>query len=102
MNLNDILSSNSPEIRDLFYAIEKVNENIACNIKEQKPMLSGEILLNNSAVCKMLRLSSRTLQDYRDKGLIAFYKLEGKILYKISDIRKMLEQHYYDAWKQKR
>lgn len=102
MNLNDILSSNSPEIIDLFHAIEKANENITANIEEQKPMLSGEIFLDNNEVCRMLRLSSRTLQDYRDKGFIAFYKIEGKILYKISDIRSMLEQHYYDAWKQKR
>ncbi len=102
MNLNDILSSNSSEIIDLFNTIEKENENITANIEAQKPMLSSEIFLDNNDVCKMLRLSSRTLQDYRDKAFIAFYKIEGKILYKISDVRKMLEQHYYDAWKQKR
>ena len=102
MNLNDILSSNSSEIIDLFNTIEKANENITANIEAQKPMLSGEIFLDNNEVCKMLHLSSRTLQDYRDKAFIAFYKIEGKILYKISDVRKMLEQHYYDAWKQKR
>lgn len=57
--------------------------------------------LDNHEVCEMLHLSSRTLQDYRDKGLIAFYKLEGKILYKMSDVRKMLENNYCDAWKQR-
>ncbi len=50
----------------------------------------------------MLHISSRTLQDYRDRGLIGFYKLEGKILYKLSDIQEMLEKHYNDAWRQAR
>jgi len=102
MNLNDILGNNSPEIQELFSAIEKANENIDNNIKSKKTSLSGELFLDNNEVCKMLRLSSRTLQDYRDKGLIAFYKLEGKILYKMSDIRKMLDSNYFDAWKQKK
>lgn len=102
MNLNDIMGDNSLEIRELFFAIEKANENIDSHIKSRRASLSGELFLDNNEVCKMLRLSSRTLQDYRDKGLIAFYKLEGKILYKISDIHKMLENNYFDAWKQKK
>lgn len=102
MNLNDIIGNNSSEIRELFSAIEKANENIDNNIKSKKTSLSGELFLDNNEVCKMLRMSSRTLQDYRDKGLIAFYKLEGKILYKMSDIRKMLDSNYFDAWKQKK
>lgn len=102
MNLNDIMGDNSLEIRELFFAIEKANENIDNNIKSKRASLSGELFLDNNEVCKMLRLSSRTLQDYRDKGLIAFYKLEGKILYKMSDIQKMLENNYFDAWNQKK
>ncbi|NDV96437.1 DNA-binding protein [Dysgonomonas sp. 521] len=102
MNLNDILDNNSPEIRDIFSAIEKAGENISFHIREQKPSLSGELFLDNREACKLLRLSSRTLQDYRDRGLVAFYKLEGKILYKLSDIRKMLEQNYFDAWDKSR
>lgn len=102
MDLNDILTNNSPEIQELFHAIEKTNRHLSDYIAGQKPSLTGEIFLDNKEVCRLLRLSSRTLQDYRDKGLIAFYKLEGKILYSVADIQKMLENNYYDAWKQKR
>ena len=41
-----------------------------------------------------VRLSTRTLQDYRDSGTIAYCKIGGKILYKQSDIQAMLERHY--------
>lgn len=102
MNLNDILDSRSSEILELFNTIEKINTNINNHADTNQSKESESVFLGNREVCKLLQLSPRTLQDYRDKRLIAFYKLEGKILYKMSDIRKMLENNYYDAWKQKR
>lgn len=100
MNISDILDYRSPEIMGLFRTVEKIGETINEHVRKQKSSLSNEIFLDNHEVCEMLHLSSRTLQDYRDKELIAFYKLEGKILYKMSDVHKMLENNYYDAWKQ--
>ena len=41
-----------------------------------------------------LKLSARTLQEYRSRGLLAFYKIGGKILYKQSDLQAMLDRHY--------
>lgn len=100
MDIKDLLGNNSSEIKDLLDLIDKIQLNITS--QAEKVSISGEYLLDSNEVCQMLHLSSRTLQDYRNKGLIAFYKLEGKILYKLSDIRKMLEENYYDAWKYKR
>lgn len=102
MNMNDIMGSSSSEICELFHAIEKAKTYIDASVEKQKLTLSDEVFLDNHDVCELLRLSPRTLQDYRDKRLIAFYKVEGKILYKMSDIQKMLETNYYDAWKQRR
>ncbi|MFV0587976.1 helix-turn-helix domain-containing protein [Bacteroides reticulotermitis] len=102
MNVHDILDSRSNEIIDLFYTIDKIQQSIDKQVNEAKPLLADGPLLDNRDVCKLLQISLRTLQDYRDKRLIAFYKLEGKILYKMSDILRLLERNYYDAWKQKR
>lgn len=102
MNLNDILNSRSPELKDLFEAVNQISQNIQNHTSTIKSSISGEYFLDNNEVCEMLHISSRTLQDYRDKGLIGFYKIEGKILYKLSDIQAMLEKHYNDAWRQKR
>lgn len=102
MNLNDIIDSRSSEILELFNTIEKINTNINNHMDTNQSKGIESTFLGNMDVCKLLGLSPRTLQDYRDKRLIAFYKLEGKILYKMSDIKKMLEKNYYDAWKKKR
>ena len=45
------------------------------------PLLKGEIYLSGEQVCEMLHISKRTLQQYRDDGLIPFIKLERKILF---------------------
>ena len=59
-----------------------------------RPMLNGEVYLSGEEVCSQLRLSTRTLQEYRNAGTLSFYKIGGKILYNESDIQTMLERHY--------
>ena len=101
MEQNDFLRTNSEEIKELLVAIDDVAENLEVGVELlSAPSATYERYLNNHQVCEMLHLSQRTLQDYRDRGRIAFYKLEGKILYKLSDIEKMLENNYYKAWEQ--
>ncbi|THF52961.1 helix-turn-helix domain-containing protein [Flavobacterium supellecticarium] len=58
------------------------------------PLLRGEIYLTGDQVCAMLHISRRTLQQYRDDGLIPFIKLERKILFRETDIVKVLEENY--------
>ena len=88
------IGKESPEIKELMNLAEETEANIEESLKINKPGLNGEHYLDNKQVCDFLYISRRTLQDYRDKGKIAFYKLEGKILYKLSDIEKMLEQNF--------
>ena len=38
-------------------------------------------------------------QDYRNNGIIAYYQLGGKILYKESDIERMLAANYREAFR---
>jgi hypothetical protein BACCOPRO_01382 len=50
-------------------------------------------------VSARLKVSRRTLQDYRNTGMIAYYQLGGKILYKESDIERMLAANYREAFR---
>ncbi|WP_373810816.1 helix-turn-helix domain-containing protein [Porphyromonas macacae] len=51
-------------------------------------------LLHNGDVCQRLFLSPRTLQDYRDKGILPYTQIAGKILYRLSDINRVLKENY--------
>ena len=46
-----------------------------------------------------LKLNRRTLQEYRTEGKIPYYQLGGgKILYRESDIEKMLNNNYFPSF----
>jgi hypothetical protein len=46
--------------------------------------------LNSAETADLLRVSRRTLLEYRSKGLIPFSRIGGKLFYKRSDLLKML------------
>jgi excisionase family DNA binding protein len=43
---------------------------------------------------EVLRVSSRTLQNYRDNGALSFSKVGRKIKYKRADVESLLQKHY--------
>ncbi|MBR8703328.1 helix-turn-helix domain-containing protein [Porphyromonas levii] len=46
--------------------------------------------LDNADVCRLLNISKRTLQTYRDTGILPFAMLRHKAFYKRSDIEMLL------------
>ena len=60
---------------------------------------SNEQFLTDKEVSAWLKVSRRTLQDYRNNGMVAYYQLGGKILYKESDIEKMVMSGYRNAYR---
>lgn len=44
----------------------------------------------NADLCRMLRVSKRTLARYRQKGLISYYMIGRKTYYKVSDVENFL------------
>jgi hypothetical protein len=63
------------------------------DLQSKKSPLS-ENWLDNQDVCQLLHISKRTLQYYRDAGLIAFSQIGSKIYYRASDIEAHLLSHY--------
>lgn len=49
--------------------------------------------LDNEDVCRMLNISKRTLQSYRDSGKLAFSQINHKIYYKPEDVEAFLQQN---------
>ena len=53
--------------------------------------------LDNQDISNLLHVSKRTLQNYRDNGIIPFSQIGGKIYYKASDVEKLLLKHYVNV-----
>ena len=48
-------------------------------------------LLHNGDVCRLLNISKRTLQYYRDTGVLPFAQIGHKCYYKREDVERLLE-----------
>jgi len=52
--------------------------------------------LDNQDVCLLLNISLRTLQNYRDKGILPYFQIGYKCYYKSSDIEALLNKSKID------
>ena len=59
---------------------------------KQNPL--NETWIDIQEACQLLKISKRTLQSYRDNGILPYSQISGKIYFKASDIEKHLENHY--------
>lgn len=66
-------------------------------INNKLSILSGHRYLTDAELAKCLKISRRTLQEYRNNGIIPFYHVGGKILYKEADIEEFLETNRQEA-----
>jgi hypothetical protein len=59
--------------------------------RKYTPIFKEEQWLDNQEVCMMMNISKRTLQTYKDKGLLHYSKLNRKNYYKLSDVQAILK-----------
>ena len=85
-------------LREVLGDLAKVDAGIEQIRELCRPVLNGEHYLSGEEVCKALRITKRTLQQYRDDGLVSYVALPGKMLYKESDILALLQQNYIPAF----
>ena len=69
-------------------------------LEKQQPSACVDELLTDKEVAYLLKVSRRTLQDYRNNGM-PYTQVGGKILYRASDIEKTLMKGYKKAYRWK-
>lgn len=90
----DLLTNENREIIEQQQIITRLKKRIETILKNYRPVMGGEIYLSGEEVCQLLYISKRTLQQYRDDCILPFIQIEGKIIYKESDILLILERNY--------
>lgn len=56
-----------------------------------KNCLDGDELIDNQDLCLLLKVTKRTLQRYRDLNMIPFYKIDGRMYYKKSEVMEIFK-----------
>lgn len=95
----EIKDKKSQEIISFFTTLDELLDAIKLALENRTSVLNGEKYLTNNDVSGLLHISQRTLQDWRDNRRIAFIQISGKILYRESDVMRLLEEGYRDRWR---
>ena len=88
------LNMEADDMQVVLSALKGVSKRIKEVAQTHKPLFAGELFLTGKEVCERLYISPRTLQDYRDRKIIPHTQFAGKILYKESDLERLLEDNY--------
>lgn len=97
MNENHVITSDDERIATLLRALRKSARDAAKLSENFHPPLGGERYLTDREVIDLLKVSRRTLQEYRAARKIPFILFGGKVLYRESDIEKLLAENYRKA-----
>jgi excisionase family DNA binding protein len=96
---NNLITKDHEMVKSFFLSLEQILDGIENMVDNNRPSLNGERFLTDKEVSERLKLSRRTLQEYRMEGKIPYYQLGGgKILYRESDIEKMLNDNYFPSF----
>ena len=71
-------------------------------VVQPTPTVYGDELLTDKEVSHLLKVSRRTLQDYRSNGILPYIQVGGKILYRASDIERTLMDGYREAYRSRK
>ena len=88
MNTGNVSNDEAKSIGDF---IERLN---AVEHKLKKMQYINDVFLDNYEFLKVMNISKRTAQSWRDSGIVSFSQVGAKIYYRFSDIEELLNKNY--------
>lgn len=67
--------------------------------KDYRPLFNGDRWLSDRDAAEFLQVSRHTLLSYRQKRILPYVLLGGKVLYRESDLQNVLQSNYVRAVK---
>ena len=67
---------------------------VVANLKLNEKIDPEDVFFDNQEFMKLMNISKRTAQEWRNKKIIEFSQVGNKIYYRLSDIQKLLNDNY--------
>lgn len=84
--MNELITPHNVGVKN---ALENMKEVLALYKKvigNYRPLLDGERYLTDKEVAQILKVSRRTLQEYRNDGVLHYILLGGKVLVAVDNL----------------
>lgn len=82
--------------------IKKRLDEISFELKNKQRTEPDQIWYDNQEFLQLMNISKRTAQTWRDEGIISFSQVGSKIYYRMSDVQKLLDSNYNQAFKKRK
>lgn len=96
--MGTIITRLDKEVLHFFDEMKRISDLIDHLSANNQHLLDGENYLTDTELAGKLKLSKRTLLDYRRDGVLPYYQIGGKILYRENDIVQLLEKNRKEAF----
>ena len=98
-NIRLLTPENDMRGRSFFSSLESLSNRVEKIHDNNKPSLDGERYYTDKELAVKLKVSRRSLQDYRNNGILPYTRIGGRILYRASDIERTLMDEYREAYR---
>lgn len=93
--MNDnVITADDERIASALNALKRGAKEVRELSQNYRPPLNGERYMTDKEVAERLKVHRRTLQEYRNDRKLPFILFGGKVLYRETDIERMLEENY--------
>lgn len=98
-NIRLLTPENDTHVRAFFSSLEDLSKRVEKIRDSNKPSLDGERYYTDKELAVILKVSRRSLQDYRNNGILPYTQIGGRILYRASEIERVLMDGYKEAYR---
>jgi hypothetical protein len=77
--------------------LKRLDEQVALIVAQMKigsKLDPEDVFFDNQEFMKLMNISKRTAQEWRNKDVMKFSQVGNKIYYRLSDIKKLLNDNY--------
>lgn len=99
---NEIREKDHEWVKDFHSNFDRLLASLEKLLSQHQPSVYGDELLTDKEVAYLLKVSRRTLQDYRNNGILPYTQVGGKILYRASDIERTLIKGYKETYRNRK
>ncbi|MFR9542833.1 MAG: helix-turn-helix domain-containing protein [Rikenellaceae bacterium] len=96
---SEIITSQDEKVVTALQQLAEILQNYDLIATNYRAPFNGEVYLTDKELSERLKICRRTLQEWRDNGVVSYIKLGGKILYAESAVHQMLEKNHFKAWR---
>ncbi len=97
MNNHQVITADDELIVTALHSLRDATRKVSNFVRQYQPPMDGERYMTDKEVSQTLKVSRRTLQEYRNDKILPYFIFGGKVLYKESDIQEMLQKNYRKA-----